>query len=240
FYPTSVMETGYDILPFWVMRMMLLGIYKTGETPFAHVYLHGLVRDEKGLKMSKSKGNVINPLEVTDEFGADALRMALVIRSTAGQDKSVGERDFKGMRHLTNKLWNAARFTLMNKERLETITIPDGKITYQKSKEKHFKKQLTEVIQNVTTQLDKLNLGYSADMLYSHFWHWFCDVCIEEAKNDGLSQENLEQGMIIFLKLFHPYMPFLTEAIWQEFYEKGIVKEPLLIISQWPTIDSHA
>lgn len=234
FYPTSVMETGYDILPFWVMRMMLLGIYKTGKSPFADVYLHGLVRDEKGLKMSKSKGNVINPLDISNEFGTDALRMALVIRSTAGQDKSVGGNDFKSMRHLTNKLWNAARFAILNRE-TKREKIADGKLLYQKNREKMVKIQLADISKNVATQLDKLNIGFAADMLYSQFWHWFCDTCIEEAKKDMLSPELLELGLVTFIKLFHPFMPFVTEAIWQELLHEGIVTEPVLALTRWPS-----
>lgn len=123
FYPTSVMETAYDILLFWVMRMMLLGKYLTDQSPFTNVYLHGLIRDEKGLKMSKSKGNVVNPLEIVDKIGADALRLALVIRSTPGQDKSVGEADFKAARNLTNKVWNAARYVIMHFDQLDNTSV---------------------------------------------------------------------------------------------------------------------
>ena len=106
------METGYDILPIWVMRMLMMGIYLTDTVPFKKVYLHGLIRDEKGQKMSKSKGNVINPLVMVDKYGADALRMALVIRSTPGQDKGMGEGDIRGMRNFSNKIWNAARYVV--------------------------------------------------------------------------------------------------------------------------------
>lgn len=229
FYPTSVMETGYDILPFWVMRMMLLGIYMTGKTPFSHVYLHGLVRDQKGQKMSKSKGNVINPLEVKEEYGADALRMALVIRSTPGQDKSVGTPDFKAMRNLTNKVWNAARFVLLQKESpSETVVQTNGQ------KDNEFEKKLKTIVSDTTQQLEDFKLGMAAETIYNEFWHWYCDECIEIGKNGEISQEALLKGLVTFLKLLHPFMPFVTEAIWQELVVLDLVSEKLLITASWP------
>ncbi len=229
FYPTSVMETGYDILPFWVMRMMLLGIYMTDKTPFSHVYLHGLVRDQKGQKMSKSKGNVINPLEVKEEYGADALRMALVIRSTPGQDKSVGTPDFKAMRNLTNKVWNAARFVLLQKESLgETVVQTNGQ------KDNEFEKKLKTIVSDTTQQLEDFKLGMAAETIYNEFWHWYCDECIEIGKNGEISQEALLKGLVTFLKLLHPFMPFVTEAIWQELVTLNLVSEKLLITASWP------
>lgn len=230
FYPTSVMETGYDILPFWVMRMMLLGIYMTKQSPFADVYLHGLVRDEKGQKMSKSKGNVINPLEVKEEFGADALRMALVIRSTPGQDKSVGTPDFKAMRNLTNKIWNAARFIILQienpyEESLETNA----------PKDTEFYEKLKTVSKDVTQQLNDFKLGLAAETVYNEFWHWYCDECIEAGKTGEVSREALLTGLTTFLKLLHPFMPFVTESIWQELYNLELVSEKLLITANWPT-----
>ncbi|MCA9372456.1 class I tRNA ligase family protein, partial [Candidatus Woesebacteria bacterium] len=159
FYPTTVMETAYDILLFWVMRMMLLGIYLTGSTPFSQVYLHGLIRDGKGQKMSKSKGNVVNPLSVAEVYGADALRLALVIRSTPAQDKSVGEPDFKAARNLTNKLWNAARYVLSNASNTNKpeATPPASKPNTQSKNDKQatpmselFDQKLNEVVVEVT------------------------------------------------------------------------------------------
>ncbi len=225
FYPTSVMETGYDILPFWVMRMMLLNIYTTGKSPFKDVYLHGLVRDNKGQKMSKSKGNVINPLEIKKKFGADALRMALMIRSTAGQDKSIGLQDFKAGRNLSNKLWNASRFVILFNENNEQTQYPNDQV---------FKERLNEIIKETTKHLHNLKIGLASEYLYNEFWHWYCDVCIEDAKNKKISQPVLLEGIIVFLKLFHPFIPFVTESIWQELYQNKLVKEKLLIVSSWP------
>jgi valyl-tRNA synthetase len=233
FYPTSVMETGYDILPFWVMRMLLMGIYKTNQVPFKNVYLHGLIRDAKGKKMSKSKGNVINPLAVTEEYGADALRMALVIRSSPGLDKSVGQPDFKAMRNLTNKIWNAARFiTLLHSD-------DDSVTEHTHENDGRFNEKLNQVIVSTTQQLNDFKIGLAAETLYNEFWHWFCDESIEQAKSGSLSKEALFEGLVVFLKLLHPFAPFVTETIWQSLQEKGLLtindqSHQLLIVSEWP------
>lgn len=229
FYPTTVMETAYDILLFWVMRMMLLGIYMTDETPFAHVYLHGLIRDDKGQKMSKSKGNVINPLEIKKEFSADALRMALVIRSTAGLDKSVGKPDFKAMRNLTNKIWNASRFVLMQQEDVSKKDVVDAL-----SEDLEVYKKLTEVTATITQQLDDYKIGLAAETLHNEFWHWYCDNIIELNKQGKVSHKALLDGLLVFLKLLHPFMPFVTEAIWQELVTLNLVSEKLLVTANWP------
>lgn len=233
FYPTSVMETGYDILPFWVMRMLLMGMYKTKTVPFNDVYLHGLIRDQQGRKMSKSKGNVINPLEVIDQFGADALRMALVIRSNPGQDKSVGPQDFKATRNLSNKIWNATRFITMmfeGDEQADAGTFPQDEA---------FTAHLQELITIITQQLNDFKIGLAAETLYNEFWHWFCDECIEQTKQGQLSKKVLLSGLSIFLKLLHPFMPFITESIWQSLQEADLLPEhdaihKLLVVSPWP------
>ncbi len=230
FYPTSVMETGYDILPFWVMRMMLLGIYLTGKTPFKDVYLHGLVRDEKGQKMSKSKGNVINPLDLVEKYGADALRMALVMSTTPGSDSAVGEMKVKGMRNFSNKIWNATRFVITNLEDLES------KSQEPNVADQDFYLHLEEVTKKVTKQLDDLKIGLAAETVYNEFWHWFCDQCIEQAKKGELSWAAITRGLTTFLKLLHPFLPFVTEAVWKELKEAKLIEnEELLISSAWPT-----
>ncbi len=237
FYPTTIMETAYDILMFWVMRMLMMGIYKTGQVPFSTVYLHGLIRDSKGQKMSKSKGNVVNPMEISEKYGTDALRMALIIRSSPGLDKSVSEGDFKAMRNFTNKIWNASRFILLNKEAAvgenkETLENIDESI--KKSKELVFKEKLTQITQEITRNLNALQLGIAADTVYNEFWHWFCDECIEDAKKGFIDQELIINGLVIFLKLLHPFMPFVTEALWQELYQQNLVSDSILASSPWP------
>lgn len=227
FYPTSVMETGYDILPIWVMRMMLLGIYVTGKSPFTTVYLHGLVRDEKGQKMSKSKGNVINPLDMVDKYGADAIRIALVMSSTPGQDKAVGESTIRGMRNFSNKIWNAARYVYMERQNNQQHAGKPG------SEDSDFLKKLNEVHRNVTQLLDSFRVGLAAETTHNEFWHWYCDVAIEQRKKGQISHEALEKGLKVFLTLLHPFMPFVTEEIWGKLSEK---KHTPLIITPWETL----
>jgi valyl-tRNA synthetase len=225
FYPTQVMETAYDILVFWVMRMLFMGKYATNQLPFTNIYLHGLIRDAQGLKMSKSKGNVVNPLSVAEKYGADALRMALVIRSTPGLDKAVGDQDFKAMRNLTNKIWNASRFVL---EHLELKQTGETKINQQ------FDKKLEQITKKITANLQKLQVGLAAETAYNEFWHWYCDECIEAGKQSKLGGDQLMTGLQTFLKLLHPFVPFVTEAVWQTLVEKKLVQEPLLISASWP------
>lgn len=234
FYPTTVMETAYDILMFWVMRMLIMGHYATGQLPFKNIYLHGLIRDAQGRKMSKSKGNVVNPLAIAEEYGTDALRMALVIRSTAGLDKSVGIADFKAARNLTNKLWNASRFVLSFQQSLPQKQ--PVKITQVQAKNQEiFAKKLKQITKQITQQLNTYKIGLAADTLYQEFWHWYCDQEIEKSKKTQLPQQCLLDGLIVFLKLFHPYLPFVTEVIWQELLKNHLVTEKLLINTRWPS-----
>jgi valyl-tRNA synthetase len=230
YYPTSVMETGYDILPFWVMRMMMMGIYLTGKSPFKQVYLHGLVRDEKGQKMSKSKGNAINPLSLVEKYGTDALRMALVMSATAGHDSAVGEMKVRGMRNFSNKIWNASRFIIMNRENPKSeIRNPKQDLDYHK--------HLNKVVEETTKLLDELKIGLAAETVHNEFWHWWCDEILENAKETHFakasrvvpSSEFLERGTTIFLKLLHPFAPFVTEVCWKELGYEG-----LLITQEWP------
>jgi len=200
--------------------MMMLGIYLTGKSPFTHVYLHGLIRDEKGRKMSKSIGNVINPLTIVEQYGADALRMALVIRSTPGLDKGVGDGDFRAARNLTNKIWNSARYVI---SRISNQT--------PSSNDKKFYEHLGGVVKNVTKQLDDLRVGLAAETVYNEFWHWFCDECIEKNKREEISAKALIEGLVVFLKLLHPFVPFVTEAVWQELRQEG-----LLMNNRWPSV----
>lgn len=221
YYPTDVMETGYDILPFWVMRMMLLSIYLTGKSPFKYVYLHGLVRDEKGQKMSKSKGNAINPLELCAKFGTDSLRMALVMSTTAGQDSNTGENKVRGMRNFGNKIWNAGRYIA---EKLKEGRLEKG------VKDEEFVKKLSEVVNEVSRQLDRLAVGLASETAYNEFWHWFCDEAIEMNKQKLVSDEVLRDGYKTMLKLLHPFVPFVTEAVWQEMFPG----EGQLMTAEWP------
>ena len=215
FYPTSVMETAYDILPFWVIRMIMLGTYITGKVPFREVLIHGLVRDKEGQKISKSKGNVINPIEMVEKYGADALRMSLLWGALVENDISLSEENINAQRKFCNKIWNASRF----------VSQFSDEAKFNKSFDKHLK----EVTKNVTKRLEKYQLSQAAELLYSEFWHWFCDECIENSKKGEIGAKQLKEGLIIFIKLLHPFMPFVTEQIWSE-----IGEGELLITSTWP------
>ncbi len=220
FYPTSVMETGYDILPWWVCRMMMLGLYITGKVPFKTVYLHGLVRDAKGQKMSKSKGNVVNPLKMVDQYGADALRFTLVFGAAPGSDIAVSEDKIRGMRNFANKIWNASRFiTLFQSE------------TKEGKQDKECNKKIKDVTKKVTSYMEKYRFNNAAELLYESFWHWFCDQAIEQAKNGEISKRALQEGLLTYLKLLHPFMPFVTEELYQKI--PGWDGIPL-IVSPWP------
>lgn len=223
FYPTQVLETAYDILVFWVMRMLMFGVEMTGQVPFKDVYLHGLVRDEKGLKMSKSKGNVINPIDVIQKYGADALRMALVMSTTAGKDSNTGEEKIRGMRNFINKIWNASRYIILKLEDVPSNDQPGPK-------DAEFEMHLNETVQTITRQLEELKVGLAAETIYQEFWHWFCDEAIEQNKNGEISFHVLMKGLNTFLILLHPFVPFVTESIWER-----LEKDSLLIQTPWPT-----
>lgn len=235
FYPTSVMETGYDILPFWVMRMLMMGLFITDQVPFSQVYLHGLVRDQKGQKMSKSKGNVVNPLEITEKYGADALRMALIIRSSAGLDKSVGEADFKAMRNLTNKIWNATRFVLLQQsaEPQSPDSLPADLVQLRSLTDSQVEEHVASTRLQLTKNLEQLQIGLAAETIYNDFWHFYCDQVIEAGKYGLINKKTVMNCLIAYLKMLHPFAPFVTEAVWQVLHEQHLTSESLLTISAW-------
>ena len=208
-----------------------MGLYRTGQLPFKEVYLHGLIRDAKGRKMSKSKNNVIDPMQIGEKYGTDALRMALIIRSSAGLDKSVNEADFKAMRNLSNKLWNASRFILLQQAEKKQDQAD------QTTANQKFDQHLSDLIDQVTHNLEQRQLGLASETLHNEFWHWFCDQMIEQAKEGLLGQDKILYGLTVFLKMFHPFMPFVTESIWQILQEQQLVAEKLLITSHWPNAD---
>jgi len=215
FYPTSVMAPSYDILPFWVIRMIMLGLYQTAKVPFTDVLLHGLVRDKNGIKISKSKGNVIEPIEMSNKYGADALRVALIWGVLIENDNSLSEENINSQRKFSNKIWNAARFVTQ--------------FTGETKKNSEFDAHIKNVIHEVTKHLDKYRLSQAVELLYAEFWHWYCDGAIESAKNGVIGTTQLKSGFETFLKLLHPFMPFVTEQIWLEMGHKE-----LLITAAWP------
>jgi len=226
FYPTSVMETSYDILPFWVIRMIMMGLYATNNVPFRKVVYHGLVRDKFGQKISKSKGNVINPLEMTEKYGSDALRMSMIWGALIENDISLSEENIKGQRNFANKVWNISRFIL-------ATNIKPKKDAKQNQDDVWIKKELKKTTNKVTHLIEKNKLNEAASEIYDFIWHKFADTYLEKIKNR--KDEAYKTLMFVLrdsLKLLHPFMPFLTEKIWQiGFYDK---EKKLLINSSWP------
>jgi valyl-tRNA synthetase len=245
FYPTSVMETGYDILRAWVSRMVMLGIYITGDVPFHDVVLHGLVNDPLGKKMSKSKGNVIDPLELVEQFGADAVRYALVYGNATGNDQALSYPKLDAARKFTNKLWNMARFIEMKYNDLyassearsshDVRTIPffdDLAGAAKHESDKVWVGKVRELSEEITRYLDSYQFNLAAERLYEFSWHEFADKYIEDVKNriDENSFMILNSLFIIQLKLLHPFMPFVTEEIYQKLPEH----EESIMIQPWP------
>lgn len=232
FYPTQVMETAGEIIFFWVSRMLMLGHYVTGKLPFSTVYLHGLVLDAKGKKMSKSKGNVINPLELTAKFGTDAFRMGLIVGNTPGTSLALSEDKIKAYKHFANKIWNASRFVLEQTEGQSMVSIDELTETDKKTLEDFgvFVKDLTEDMENYRFYL-------AGEKAYHYFWHTFADKIIEEAKERiKTGQEADSSRFVLFyllenqLKILHPFMPFITEKIWSLLPNR----KNLLIVEKWP------
>lgn len=231
YYPTTVMETAADILFFWVARMLMLGLYRTGHVPFEYVYLHGLVRDAKGVKMSKSKGNVISPLEVSSEYGTDALRMGLIVGNTPGTDLNLDPRKTVAYKKFSNKLWNITRFVLESgfSTAAVELTVRD---------QEHLAR-LSEVTQEVTADLDNFRFHLASEKLYQYIWNEFAADILEESKailatDDAVKasrQWTLSHILMTCLKLLHPFMPFVTEAIWQRIAHNDA---KLLMIAKWP------
>ena len=229
FYPTSIMETAYDILPFWVLRMIMLGIYITEKVPFKEVLIHGLVRDKEGQKISKSKGNVIDPIEMAEKYGADALRMGMLWGSLVENDVSLSEENIKGQRNFANKLWNITRFV---------IDLPQGGVSKTKglnSDDKWIKNELKITTNKVTRLLENYRLNEAAETLYDFVWHKFADIYLEKSKaRRENSQKTLEYVLRESLILLHPFMPFITEEIWSLKFARD--KNDLLINASWPRV----
>lgn len=237
YHPTSVLETGYDILFFWIARMILMSGFLLGEVPFKRVYLHGLVRDAKGQKMSKSLGNIINPLDMIEKYGTDALRLSLIMGAAPGNDIKLSEDRIKGYKNFANKIWNVARFVQEN-----APTHPDTLIGEEIWVDIH--KALDEwgifkLSKEVTADLENFRIDLAADKLYHYVWHEFADKRLEESKailkgTDETAKRKIQfvlnESLENLLKLLHPFMPFITEEIWSSLPGKNT----LLMIEEWP------
>ena len=234
FYPTDVLVTGYDIIFFWVARMIFSGCEHTGKTPFHTVLIHGLVRDDKGRKMSKSLGNGVDPLEIAEQYGADALRFNLVTGNSPGNDMRFLPERCEAMRNFANKIWNASRFVQMN------LTIDKVELPKELTQEdKWILSKLNALIPSVSENMDAYELGVAAQKVYDFIWDDFCDWYIEftKARLQGEDKAAKEQAQNVLcyvltetLKLLHPFMPFLTEEIWQSLPHEG----DFLMLQQWP------
>ena len=236
FYPTSTLVTGYDIIFFWVARMIFSGLAHMGKVPFDTVFIHGIVRDANGVKMSKSLGNGIDPLEVIDQYGADALRFMLATGNSPGNDMRYSPEKVEASRNFANKIWNAARFILMNLEGHEIKNELPNELT---TEDKWIISSFNRVAKEITENLEKFELGIAAQKIYDFLWDVFCDWYIEIAKirmnsDDAQTAQNAREVLVWVmtgtLKLLHPFMPFITEEIWQTLPHEG----DALIVAQWP------
>lgn len=230
YYPTQVMETGFDILFFWVVRMMMLGIYVTGKTPFSHIYLHGLVRDAKGKKMSKSKGNVISPLEISTQYGTDALRMGLVVNNAPGVDMNLDPKKVEAYKKFANKMWNATRFVLEK-------TTDHEKDTPLNNEDQAVYEAWRETQKDITSDLENYRLHLASQKIYDYFWKVFCDEIIETRKvriSENNDKESAQTLLLVLLReqmiVAHPFMPFITEEIWK-YIKKDT--DDILMVTRW-------
>ena len=240
YHPTSVLETGYDILPFWVARMILMSTYILGTIPFKTVYLHGMVRAANGQKMSKSLGNAAaDPLDIIAKYGNDALRMAMIIGNTPGNDLKLDENNIRGYGKFGNKIWNATRFVL------ESIAQTDFSEPIElDTEDQQSMDELNELLKVVTKEMDEFKFSLAGDKLYHYFWHTFADIIIERSKKKIIegthaasAQRLLYLQHLTLIKALHPFMPFVTEKVWSLLPKigNGTNDNKLLIIESWPT-----
>lgn len=225
YHPTTVLETGYDILFFWVARMILMSTYLMDEVPFKNVYLHGLVRDEQGRKMSKSLGNIIDPLVMIEKYGADATRLSLVLGNTPGNDMKLSEDKIAGFRNFTNKLWNISRFIQMKTGALKHI----DKVEPTTLADRWILGRFAEVVEKVTSLHEAYDLSLAGEILRDFTWNEFADWYLEIAKIEGEKNDILNYLLERLLILWHPFMPFVTEEIYRQ-YDRG-----LIMVAEWPT-----
>jgi valyl-tRNA synthetase len=253
FYPTSYMETGYDILFFWVARMIMSGLEYTGQIPFHTVYLHGLVRDEQGQKISKTKGNVIDPLILMDEFGTDALRFNILVGSTPGNDTNVGPKKVEANRNFVNKIWNAGRFVINAIDSLDdglkTVDGQSSTVNWTLADSWIWAK-LEQLVRDVERQFQNFQYGQAGQQIYDFIWSdfadWYVEVAKEQLKNDATKAQTVDTLARVFdisLRLLHPFIPFVTEEVWGHLHSAlrespaaGLVKDwtSALIVAKWP------
>ena len=220
YYPTDVMETGHDLIFKWIPRMVIFGLYLTGKSPFHTVYLHGLVNDAKGKKMSKSKGNVTNPLTLTDKYGSDSLRMALIVGNTPGTDLALQEDKVKGYKNFSNKIWNITRFILDN----QTAGTTEDKNALHD--------EWRNICSDITSDMENYRFHLASEKIYHYIWHRFADELIEESKKNENTKNALLPIWQECLKVLHPFMPFVTEELWSMI--PTTENKKLLMVESWP------
>ncbi|MBR2896679.1 MAG: valine--tRNA ligase, partial [Oscillospiraceae bacterium] len=238
-YPTSVMVTGYDIIFFWVARMIFSGMEQMKKEPFSTVLIHGLVRDDKGRKMSKSLGNGIDPLEIAEQFGADALRFNLITGNSPGNDMRFFTEKCEAMRNFANKIWNASRYVLMNLS-IDECGLPAAEKLH--AEDKWVLSKLNTLIRDVTDNMNSYELGVASAKIYDFIWDTYCDWYVELTKArlyaDDEDDKKTVQMVLVYvldrlLRLLHPYMPFITEEIWQAIPHEG----DFIMKAEWPVYD---
>ncbi len=237
FHPTNVINPGYEILFFWVARMILMSQYLIGEIPFKTVYLHGMLRDAKGQKFSKSLGNGVDPIEIIEEYGADALRMSMIVGIGPGADAKFDIQKVKAYSKFSNKIWNVARFVLYN---TKDFNEKDAR-NYDKE-DKKSEEELNNLIKEITKEMNEFKFSIVAEKLYHYFWHTFADIVIERSKKKILQNKNADSARYLLsthlntlLKALHPFMPFITEEIWSMMPAGNTThKENLLLVEKWP------
>lgn len=237
YHPTTILETGYDILFFWVSRMVLMSGYLLGDVPFKNVYLHGIIRDAKGRKMSKSLGNGIDPIEMAKKYGADALRLSLIIGNTPGTDMRISEDKIRGYKHFANKIWNITRFILENSQ----DTSYDANFKAYTPADEELLKEWQTILAEITKEMEEYKFYLSAEKLYHYAWHRLADVILEESKKIFMSGETgavtsrkqlLQKILRHILISLHPFMPFVTEEIWSSLPDT----KNLLMVERWPAL----
>ncbi len=231
FHPTSVLETGHDILFFWVARMIIMSLYAMEEIPFKTVYLHGILTDKEGRKMSKSLGNGIDPLDMIAKYGTDAVRLSLVIGGAAGNSMSIYEEKIGGYRNFVNKIWNAARFALMNLESSD-LKVEFSKDAIKTKADKWILSKLQRLIKEVTDDIEAFRFSDAGTKIYEFTWGEYCDWYLEISKGDLISKPVLKHVLETLLTLLHPYTPYVTEVLWGKLSKKN-----LLMIQAWPQAD---
>lgn len=235
YYPTNVMETGYDLIFKWIPRMVIFGLYLTNKVPFTDIYLHGLINDAQGKKMSKSKGNVINPLDMTAKYGTDALRMALVVANPPGSDASLSESKIKGYKNFSNKIWNITRFILSNTDGCESN---EKNITEQIDHQ--IISEFNETVKDISSDMENFRYYLASEKIYHYVWHRLANEILEDSKvilniDNNQSKVSRQNTLLFLLRniviVLHPFMPFVTEEIWGDIKRQ---QDDLLLVQNWP------